>query len=408
MKRYFPMALLFVLGCGDGSAIEGESEAEAEAEAESEAESEAEAESEGEDCEKKSGVVCVYAGTGELGFNGDGLDRLETWLYWPLDLEFGPDGTPWVLDWNNHKVRRINADQTFETMVGNFVGDGDDKQGDLTQPGVPGTEVELNHPTDIQFGPDGLLYFAAWHNLKIRVLDPASGLVYVMFGRGAGYAGDGNPIDAATRVNLPKSIVFDAAGNLYLSDQRNFRIRRVDVDDQVITTVVGIGTAGYSGDDGDPLAAQINFQAGANPEPSGALAFDADGRLYVADSLNHCIRLVDFEANTIETIVGTGTAGYSGDGGPATDAELNNPRDIEIGPDGNLYLSDTENNVIRMVDLTANTIDTVVGSGKSGKGSVGGPPLEVELFRPFGIAFDGDGVLYIADTFNSRILKVTP
>jgi sugar lactone lactonase YvrE len=354
-------------------------------------------------CEEAPGTACTWAGTTALGLNGDGKDRRETILYWPVDIDFAPDGTPWVLDWNNHMVRRVRADQTFETVVGTFVGDGPPDQSDLMAPGAPGLDVALNHPTDLAFRPDGTVIFAAWHNHKIRQVDPATGLVQVVFGRGVGFAGDGGEAAADVRLNQPKAILLDDAGALYVLDQRNFRVRRFGEDGFV--TEVGTGMAGFSGDGGPAVDAQVAFEAGGNPEPSGALARAADGTLFIADALNQRIRVVHPDG-VIETIAGTGTAGYSGDGGPAVAAQVNNVKDLELGPDGRLYLADTDNHVVRAIDLGTGVIETVAGSGAAGAEADGLPAREAQLNRPFGIAFDAAGALYIADTFNSRIVKI--
>ena len=356
-------------------------------------------------CAEAPGIACTWAGlTREYGLNGEGKHRKATRLYWPEDMEFSHDGTPWILDWNNHLIRRVNADDTIETVIGSFVGDGPPNQEDLTPPGAEGLTVSLNHPTDIQFLPDGTMLFAAWHNHKLRTWNPSTDRVLVMCGKGSGFAGDGGPASAAL-FNQPKHLELAADGSIYVLDQRNFRIRKI-APDQTISTVVGTGEKGYGGDGGPPLDAQLDFEAGGNPEPSGALALGSDGVLYVSDGLNHRIRKVDFGANLIETIAGTGEAGYSGDGGSATAAQLNNVRDMELGPDGRLYLADSDNNRIRAIDLASGTIETVVGTGTEGTAADGLPAREVELFRPFGIAFDADGALYVSDTFNSRILKV--
>jgi DNA-binding beta-propeller fold protein YncE len=358
-------------------------------------------------CADAPGVACVWAGTGELALNGDGLNRLKTSFYWPEDIEFAPDGRAWVLDWNNHRVRVLQKDDTFKTMVGDFVGDGPGDLGDLRPPGAPGDTVNLNHPTDLQFEPDGKLFIASWHNHKIRRLDPETGLVTVMCGRGAGFAGDGGPASSAL-FNQPKAIARDKDGSMYVLDQRSFRIRKISPGaDPTISTVVGNGTKGFAGDDGPPAQAQLNFEAGGNPEPSGAIAVDANGVLYISDGLNHRIRKVDFAANVITTIAGNGTPGYAGDGGPAKDAQINNVRDLEIGPDGRLYLADSENHRIRVIDLATGTIETVVGTGVAGNNGDGHPAKETQIYRPFGIGFDAAGNLFVADTFNSRVLKVT-
>jgi hypothetical protein len=357
----------------------------------------------GGECKEVSGNACVWAGTGELGDNGDKKHRLETRLYWPIDVELAPDGTPWVLDWNNHKIRKVVNDE-FVTVVGDFLGDGPPDQSDLTPAGADGLTVRLNHPTDIQFLPDGTFEFAAWHNHKLRKVT-TDGRVTVTCGRGGGFGGDGMLAGATTLFNQPKAIVRAADGTTYVLDQRNFRIRKI-APDGMVSTVVGTGTAGFAGDNGPPLMAQLKFEAGGNPEPSGALALDSAGNLYISDGLNHRIRKVDFTANVITTIAGTGEAGFSGDGAAATSAQINNVRDLELGPDGRLYLADSENHRIRAIDLSSGIIETVVGIGTNGEKGDGLPAKEVELDRPFGIAFDKDGNLFVSDTFNSRILKV--
>lgn len=355
-------------------------------------------------CPDESGVACVFAGTGALGLGEDGRPARETSLYWAMDMEFAPDGTPYLLDWNNHLVRRINADGTVETIMGNFVGDGPPDQSDLTLPGAPGLDVRLNHPTDLQFDDEGNLILVAWHNHKLRVWDPDTGLVHVMCGRGAGFDGDGGPVGAAL-FNQPKHLVRMADGSMYLLDQRNHRIRYVAADGTV-STVVGTGMPGFAGDGGSPLEAQLRFEAGGNPEPSGGIAVDAEGILYIADGLNHRIRRVDLAADTIETVVGTGDAGFSGDGGPGTSAQVNHVRDMEIGPDGRLYFADTENHRVRAWDPTTGVVETVVGTGEADMGVEGVPAAEIALSRPMGVAFGPDGALYVADTFNSRFLRI--
>jgi|SRR5581483_7436390 len=365
-------------------------------------------------CSGAPGTICTWAGTGDKAFDGDGADRRRSALFWPMDLEFAPapDGRAYVLDWQNHRVRRVNADDRFETVLGtDEVGDGPDVGSETTDPGVPGTTVNLNHPTDIQFDAAGTLILAAWHNHKLRRYDPASGLAEVACGAGPGFAGD--TMDARTALlNQPKGIaVSRSTGALFIVDARNTRIRRIDGATGIIDTVAGGPTRGYGGDGGPPLAASFAFQIPSdNPEPGGAVAIDDQDRLYdrlyVADTENQRIRRIDLALDLVETVAGNGTAGFSGDGGLAVAASLNYPRDIEIGPDGRLYIADSDNHRIRVVDLASGVIDTLVGDGTAGFAGDGGPASAAELARPFGIAFDAAGDLYIADTFNNRIRKV--
>ncbi|MCW5806058.1 MAG: hypothetical protein KIT31_27075 [Deltaproteobacteria bacterium] len=364
----------------------------------------------GPDC-SAAGTACVFAGkTGVEGFNGDGHHRLDTELYWTMDLTFASDNTVWFIDWNNHLVRRILQDQTVTTVVGwidpIFPGDGASGGKEKTPEGEVGTNVQLNHPTDLAETPDGKILVMAWHNHKLREVDPATGRVRILAGGGAGYTGDGATTTTAT-FKQPKGLQLDDAGNMYILDQQNFRIRKIEAATGAMSLVAGNGMQGGDGDGGPALQAKLNFEAGSNPEPSGGLVF-AGGKLYVADTLSSRIRAIDMATGMIENFAGTGTPGYAGDGGPASAAQLNFPRDLEIGPDGDLYVADTDNNVIRAINLSSGVIRTVAGTGQLGRDDVDGlPARQTRLARPFGIEFDFDGNLYICDTINSRILKVT-
>jgi sugar lactone lactonase YvrE len=377
-------------------------------------------------CTDEVGSICTYAGTGGTAFNGDGNDRLETVLYWPFDIEFTASGRRILLDWNNHRVREIVGDETIKTIVGtDSLGDGPDDLSDLAPDGADPLTVDLNHPTDVLQLSNGDLIFFAWHNHKIREIDVDTGRVFVLLGRGAGRTGD-DPLLAAdaTLVNQPPHGALDANGNLFFIDQRNQRIRVIynfDTDRKaaLVRTVVGNpgtpATAGFNGD-GPALETRLSFPTGGNPEPSGGIAVDANGVLYFSDTNNHRIRKVeftnsDFTEGQVTTLAGVAeegvpVAGYSGDGGPGTEAMVNFPQDLEIGPDGNLYFADTDNNRVRMIDLTTGTITTVVGTGASGYSGDGGQAVDAELRRPFGVAFDANGDLFVSDTFNSRIRKV--
>jgi hypothetical protein len=355
--------------------------------------------------------ITTWAGVnGKSGFNGDGLDIKQSWMSYPCDLTFTSTGC-YVLDWNGHRVRRVTAQNTFETVVGSdFVGDGDPALGDRTFPGVPGTTINLNHPTDVDELPGGHILVTSWHNHKLRVLDPATGLVYVSCGSAPGFSGDsGDAKDAL--VNQPSQSVVTGDGTIYILDQRNQRVRKIAPNGS-ITTVVGSGCAGptcagaYAGDGGPPLAARLNMPTGGNPPIGGGITMDAQGRLYIADMLNHRVRRVDFGLDIIETVAGNGLQGFAGDGGAATDAILNSPRDIEIGPDGNLYIVDKANHRVRMVNLTTGIITTIAGNGTARYAGDGGSAAKASLYFPEGIAFDVAGDLYIADAYNMVIRKV--
>lgn len=351
------------------------------------------------------GTICTFIGNGAAGFNGDGLPLLESRLYWPIDIEFVSTGHAYVLDWNNHRVRKVE-NATLRTVMGTeFIGDGPDDFSDQQAPGAIGTTVHLNHPTQLIELPDGKILVTAWHNHKLRTYDPATERVLVVCGAGAGFRGDGGPSREAL-LSQPQCTVLGPDNDLFILDQRNQRVRRISSATGIIETVVGTGAAGFGGDGGSPKAAMINLPAGGNPPPSGAIAFDAQGRLYIADTLNQRIRRVDFASDRIETIAGTGTAGFNGDGIPATEAQLNHPKDLIVGPDGRLYVADEMNHRVRAIDLATGTIATVAGMGERGFGGDGGPAEEALLDRPTGLEFDAAGDLYIADSYNHRIRKV--
>jgi hypothetical protein len=355
----------------------------------------------------QSGHACTWLGLPlEEGFNGDGLHRRETIVAQPQDLLFLPDGSAWFTDFNNFLIRRVLPDDTVETMVGSqdplFPGDG--PLTGVRPGGAPGSEWLLNHPTNLLPGPEGKVLVVAWHNHKLLTVDANDGYVEVMCGGGADFAGDGGPAAMGARFRQVQDVTRDDAGNLYLIDQGNERIRRIDTDG-VITTIAGTGANGYAGDGGPALEAQFSWAQGSNPNPSGGLIHH-QGKLYISDTEADVIRVLDLATGTIDAFAGTGDGGDGGDGGPARQAKLNGPRDLEIGPDGHLYFADTDNGRVRAIDLDSGIIRSVVGTGELGLGDDGLLATATQLRRPFGIAFDPEGNLYVMDTLNSRIVKV--
>ncbi len=350
------------------------------------------------------GSISTWAGNDLVGFNRDGRPLTESSLYFPIDVTFTSMGEAYILDWNNHRVRHVTSSGVLETVIGDFIGDGPPDQSDLVEPGALGTIVNLNHPTNLLELPNGKLLLTAWHNHKLREYDPATQRVLVTCGRGAGFSGDGSAATGAL-LNQPSGSTLGLDGSVFTLDQRNQRVRKI-TPDGTISTVVGTGVPGFSGDGGAPLDAQLNLPRGPNPPPAGTVAVDAQGRLYISDTLNHRIRRVDFALNMIETVAGNGTAGFGGDGALATAASLNNPRDIEIGADGRLYIADELNNRIRAVDLALGTIETVAGTGVAGFSGDGALAVNAMLNRPTGIEFDREDHMYIADAYNHRIRRV--
>jgi DNA-binding beta-propeller fold protein YncE len=245
----------------------------------------------------------------------------------------------------------------------------------------------------------------AWHNHKLLTVDPDTGYVRVVCGGGAGYAGDGGPAATGALFKQLNDATLDEDGNLYIVDQQNERLREIDTKG-IITTIAGTGELGYAGDGGPALDAEFSWAVGSNPNPSGGVVYN-EGKLYISDTDQHVVRVMNLKTGIIDRFAGTGDRGDSGDGGPALDAELMAPRDLEIGPDGDLYFADTDAGRVRAIDLKSKKIRTVVGTGKLGLDEEEGlPAKKTHLRRPFGIAFDPEGNLYVMDSLNDRILKV--
>lgn len=335
----------------------------------------------------RPGVICTVAGTGESFFNGDGKDALETALYYPLDVEFDAIGRPLILDFNNLRLRRIDADNTVETIMGvDFE--------DVPVEGALAIDTALHHASDVEPDSQGRLFVAGYHAPLVFRVD-ADQRVYWVAGNGDyGNTGDGGQALDAT-FSAPYGVAPDSQGGLYVSDNDAHVVRYI-APDGIITTVAGDGTPGYSGDGGPGPAAQLT-------RPTH-LRLGPDGTLYICDSGNHAIRHVKADG-TIETIAGTGVAGRAGDGGPASAAQLDTPSDVRFGPDGTLHVADRDNNAIRRIDENG-IITTVVGTGGRGYAGDEGSADGCMLDRPSGLNFAPDGSLWIADTYNQRVRRV--
>lgn len=381
------------------------------------------------DCEAAAGNICPLVGDGSNGFNGDGLDALDSWLSFPMSMHFSPYGKPAIADWNNHKIRLMEDDGTLTTVMGTeTLGDGDTDKLDMTPGGAPGTTVNLNHPTQQQYFEDGTLLSASWHTHKLRTLDPDTGTVHVWLGNAPGFdtLPEGEDPDAfhdaaLCKLNQPKEILIDEAGDVFIVDMRNERIRKLLVDSWQIGTISGNGEKGYCGE-GDAMETCWNFPKNANPEPGGALALDeAAGIMYVADTENHAIRAIDLASGTTTLVAGVpGEAGFAD--GAASAARFNWPSDIVLDGD-QLFVADANNHRVRMIDLTAGTVATFAGTGDptcpydgdvaipqicadQARAGDGGPAADATLYRPFGIDLDLDGNVVISDSYNHRIRVV--
>lgn len=265
--------------------------------------------------------------------------------------------------------------------------------------GQSGSSVSapLQRPTGVAFDTQGDLYIAETNNQAIRRVTPAGAMTTVAGSGVQGFGGDGGPAVLA-QLDSPAGVAVDAAQNLYLADTHNHRIRRVDVATGTITTIAGTGMAGYAGDRGPATAAKLCLPT--------ALAVDGAGDVYFSDSGNHRIREIVAATGVVVTVAGNGVQGYAGDGGPATAAEIDSPDGLAVNATGWLYLADTHNQRIRMVDPALGTITTLAGTGMAGDGGDGAAAAAASLAMPRGVVVDAAGNVYVADMANHRIRRI--
>jgi len=388
-----------------------------------------------------TGNLTVFAGNSRPGYAGDGGAATSAQLNNPWGLAWDAAGNVYIGDSGNNRVRKVSSSGTITTVAGNgnelYSGEGGaatkaglsvygiavDGAGNLyiadaaneairkvspagvvttaAGSGIPGyagdgglaINAELNEPLGVAVDGSGNLYIADTANSAIR--EVSSGTIATLAGTGNfGYSGDGGPAAAAV-LDAPYSVAVDSAGNVYLTDTGNGVIREVSAG--TITTIAGIGTLGFSGDGGAAGKAALGLSVG--------LAVDNSGNLYVADTQNARLRRIS-SGGVITTVAGDGLYSYGGDGGSAASAQLSAPHGMAVDSLGNVYIADTTNNRVRMVSPSG-IITTVAGSGAQGYSGDGGPAASAALNRPEGVALDFFGNLYIADTNNNAIRKVS-
>jgi hypothetical protein len=359
------------------------------------------------------GIIITVAGTGEVPTSddvGDGGPATEAQLSLPHGVVLDESGNLYIAEIVlpppmlcplpcitfdvSHRVRKVDADGIITTVVG--TGEPPPPPGpdvDIGD-GGPATEAQLNRPADLVFDKSGNLYIAEHNGYRVRKVD-THGIITTVVGTGvAGSSGDGGPATEA-QLNEPHGLALDESGNLYIAEKEGHRVRKVDAHG-IITTVAGTGVAGSSGDGGPATEAQLwNAQD---------MVFDESGNLYITEFFGHRVRKVDADG-IITTVVGTGVAGSSGDGGPATEAQLDSPAGMVFDESGNLYISEFSGHRIRKVDAHG-IITTVAGTGVDGFSGDGGPATSAQFNSPDLMTLDEDN-LYITDFFNHRIRLVS-
>jgi hypothetical protein len=387
------------------------------------------------------GDICTIAGNGKTGYSGDGGPALLARMSLPQDaLRIGD--ALYILDWNNHRIRKLEADGTLRHVAGRG-----ELGGTLDDP----ANSDLNHPTGmLHDAARGRLVVAAWHNSKLRAIDLDSGAITDEGGDGRrAYFGDGGPA-LTSSLDLPASLAFAPGGDLVIMDQANQVMRRVDATGKIqrlagrcvvdaepplgagpcapgvepaacpapsgklwcgaMTACSAPCTPSYGGDGGPALELRMSQPFGQSADPAGRIVFDAAGNLYFADTANALIRKID-PGGTVTRFAGTAPiagvpqTGYAGDGGPALEAKLSSPVDLALDTDGTLYVTDVYNHCIRAI-APGGVITTAVGTcGQAGYAGDGAPAGLAALKRPYGIEL-ADGILYIADTGNHVMRSV--
>jgi streptogramin lyase len=384
-----------------------------------------------------NGVITTFAGTGISGFSGDGGLARNAQLSYPVGLLFDSAGNMIIADGGNNRIRMVDTTGTITTIAGTGIAG-------FTGDGGPALLAEFNDPTWLAVDTAGNLYLTDISNQRVRRID-TSGIVTTVAGNGtAGYNGDGIPATSAS-LNLPRGIVLDSSGNLYIADTVNFRVRKVNTSG-IISTFAGDGMPGLSGDGGPAIDANVGRPRGViirgnqllisnggqahirdvgftsgiiNSLAGSSIGYDGDGHaplasefngptgmfllnsgnLLVVDEINARVRMVT------SSLVTTFAGGFIGDNRRATLAAFVAPENLSFDLFGNYYVADTGGNRIRKVDASGR-ITTVAGTGISGYTGDGGPAIGAQLYTPFGVAADPFGNLFISDTTNAVIRKV--
>ena len=345
-----------------------------------------------------TGNIQTVAGNGTQGFGGDDGAATSAELALPTGVFVEGNGNILIADSANGRIREVfpNTGGIIQTggTINTVAGNGSGFSGD----GGPATSAGLLLPLGVFVDGSGNIVIADSGDYRIREVVAATGNIQTVAGNGtAGFSGDGGPATSASLLS-PFGVFVDVSGNIFIADSGNSSIREVVAATGNIQTVAGNGTPGFSGDGGPALQAELNL-------PTGVYV-DAKGNIFLADSNNHRIREVVAATGNIQTVAGTGTQGFSGDGGSATSAELNTPAGVFVDGSGNIFVGDTGNARVREIIAATGIIQTVAGNGTPGFSGDGGPATSAQLSTPYSIFLDKTGNLFISDFGNSRVREV--
>ena len=396
-----------------------------------------------------TGIISAYAGTGVAGYSGDGGAAVAAEISIPEGLGSDSVGNVYICDASNNVVRVVDKTGTINTWGG---------MAGIFGEGYAAGNAQLDGPVNVATDAAGNVYVSDLINARIRKIDAFTGIITTVAGRGVtgpddSYSGDGGPATAAT-IYGSYGVAVDTAGNIYIADAGNSRIRKVNTAG-IITTIAGTGVFGYSGDGGPAVNAKLNYPTGVAVDNKGNIyiadyynsrirkinssgvistlagstfagftgdggaanaarldtpidvATDGIGNVYISDFKNNCIRKVD-TAGIINTLTmhSYATAGFSGDGGPSTAAQINGPAALKADAHGNVFFVDQGNQRVRMIN-TAGVISTLAGNGIAGFSGDGGMATSAMMNYPYAVAVDNNGNLFISDADNNRIRKVT-
>ncbi|HTX35441.1 MAG TPA: IPT/TIG domain-containing protein [Bryobacteraceae bacterium] len=346
----------------------------------------------------KDGIISTIAGSGFPGYSGDNGPAVQATLFLPTDVAADSSGNVYIADLGSSRIRMV-SNGNITTIAGSDAGI-------LPTVGQAAVSIRFNGPTGVAVDGAGNVYFAEGSigsgsglgTGDYRVWEITQGIADSAAGDGLeSYGGDGGPA-ATAQVNNPAGMAFDSAGNLYIADSGNNRVRRISPSGTIVT-VAGTGVAGYSGDNGPATSAQLNG-------PSG-VAVDTAGNLYIADTGNNRVRVV-LANGTMVTLAGNGNAAFAGDGGPATQASLHAPLGVAVDRSGNVFIADTLSLRVREVVVGSSIIQTLAGNGVAGYSGDGGPATNAALNSPSSVALDSAGNLYFTDELNGLVRKISP